>query len=98
QMMAAAEKQQIIDQLDLAKAQAEIAAQQAEAEERKASALLKQAQAYKAISDADSRAADVEGNLMSRDFDSKMRVVETAIDATEREQQNDDRNSDSGDS
>jgi hypothetical protein len=84
----AAQKQQITDELDLRKAMAEIAKDEAETEERKANAMLKQAQAYKAISDADSRAEDVAGNLQRSDFDAKMKVVETAITATEREDAN----------
>ncbi len=92
--MEAAQKQQIIDELDLKKALAEIAKEEAEAEERKASAMLKQAQAYKAISDADSRAEDVAGNLEAKDFDARMRVVETAINANDREEENDYGNTD----
>ena len=90
----AAQKQQLTDELDLRKALAEIAKDEAETEERKANAMLKQAQAYKAVSDADSRAEDVAGNLQSRDFNDKMKVVETAITATEREDANDDGNDD----
>lgn len=90
QAEAAQQEAMLTKQVELRKAMAEIGKDEAEIEERKASAMLKQAQAYKAISDADSRAEDVAGNLQQRDFDAKMKFVETALTASEREEEDDD--------
>lgn len=86
------QKAMLVEQIELQTALAEIENTKAHAMERRARAEQLKAMAYKAISDADARATDVENKAAYDDFDARARVVELATGMTEEEEANDDRN------
>jgi hypothetical protein len=81
QQMQQAEEAQVVKQIELQKALAEIETMKAQAAERMARAQQLQANAYKLVSDAEARQDDVEGKNLERDAKARMKVVETAIQA-----------------
>ena len=83
QMMEAQQKAQMAEQLAVAREQAEIKNLEAQAAERLARAENLLASARQSESDAQARRDDVEGKNLERDFDARLRVVETAKGLTE---------------
>jgi hypothetical protein len=90
---AQAQKTAQAEQVQLADLMADIEVKKAEAAERLARAKSLEAQAMAAISNAEARTADVTGKNLERDFEARLRVVETALtaeSATTEDKPNDD--------
>jgi len=77
------EMQQAAAELAARKEEAEIAVLEAKAQESMARAQNYLATGEKALSDAEARQADVEGKNQQRDFDARLKLVETAIGVDE---------------
>lgn len=90
QMMQEAEKAAAQAQLELQMAEAEIQNTRAQAAERMARARNLVMTGAKAMSDAQSRAKDVDANIANKQFEQRLSAVELAMQADEKESENDD--------